>query len=82
LGIPLSYISYLISYYIAQVISLLFADQLALEGALSTWHFRMWDKYEHLQIFKALQLITSSSNPVLSLWRGKSLCPGRFIIGV
>ena len=82
LGIPLSHISYFVTYHISLVIPLSLTYQLALQRALSAWHLGVWDEHKHLQVFEALQFIVSSSYPVFSLWGGECFSPQRFIIRI
>ena len=70
LCIPFCHITDFVLHYLATVVAFLFADEFALQGALTMWYFRAGDKDEDLEVFKAFQFMLTPCDPKLMFRRG------------
>jgi hypothetical protein len=61
------------------IVTFAFADEFALERALTLREFGAWDKDKDVEISEAFKFVTSSSNPVFALGGLKSISPSRII---
>ena len=60
---------------VALIIPFMFADQFPFEGSLTAWKFSVRYKDEDFQVHQTLTFITSTSNPVFTLWGGDGIGP-------
>src|SRR6266851_5812889 len=82
LSVPFCDIPDLVVDHCPCVIPFPFADQLALQGANSTWDIGTWDENKYLEFLETAYLIMTTSNPILLLRRLQGLMPFWFILQV
>jgi hypothetical protein len=75
-------ITYFVPDNVPRVISFPLAHKFALQRALATWDSGAGDKYEDPEIFETANLISGTSDPILSFRRSKCFWPEGIVIWV